>query len=54
MVNKLELPIDLLPLTAGSITTEAFQDPVINTNTAKEDNFVSLKERESFMTRIKE
>lgn len=53
MVKKLELPIDLLPLIADSINAEAFEDPNINAEFAKEDNFVSIKERESFMTRVK-
>ena len=53
MVKKLELPIDLLPLIADSINAEAFEDPNINADFAKENNFVSIKERESFMTRVK-
>ncbi len=53
MVNKLELPIDLIPLILDSINTANYTDPSINGQVAIEEDFISIKERESFFYRLK-
>jgi len=53
MINKLELPIDLIPLISDSISNANYPEPSINPQVAIEDNFISIKERESFLFRLK-
>lgn len=53
MINKLELPIDLIPLIVDTISHANYPEPSINGQGAIEDNFVSIKERESFFYRLK-
>lgn len=53
MLTKLELPIDLLPLIVDSISKANYPEPSINQEIAIEDNFVSIKDRESFFYRLK-
>jgi len=53
MINKLELPIDLIPLLTDSITTMNHPEPNINGEIAIENDFVSIKDRESFLYRVK-
>jgi hypothetical protein len=53
MIKKLELPIDLIPIIFDTIRTINRPEPVINPAVALSDSFVSIKDRESFFTRIK-
>ena len=53
MVHKLELPIDLIPLIIDSIDNANYPEPTINGELAIENNFISIKERESFFVRLK-
>ena len=53
MINKLELPIDLIPLILDSISNANYTEPNINGQLAIEKNFISIKERESFLFRLK-
>jgi uncharacterized SAM-binding protein YcdF (DUF218 family) len=52
MINKLELPIDLIPLILDSIGNADYPEPNINGELAIENNFISIKERESFFVRL--
>ncbi len=53
MINKLELPIDLIPLILDSISNANYPEPTINGESAIENNFISIKDRESFFYRLK-
>jgi uncharacterized SAM-binding protein YcdF (DUF218 family) len=53
MINKLKLPIDLIPLILDSISNANYPEPSINGQIAIENNFISIKERESFFFRLK-
>ncbi len=52
MISKLELPIDLIPLILDSIAKADYSEPNINGKIAIENNFISIKERESFFVRL--
>jgi len=53
MINNLKLPIDLIPLILDSIGNADYPEPNINGELAIENNFISIKERESFFVRLK-
>ncbi len=53
MIKKLKLPIGLLPIVFDTLKTiDGKPEPIINPSIAKEDSFVSIKERESLFVRI--
>jgi uncharacterized SAM-binding protein YcdF (DUF218 family) len=52
MINQLELPVDLIPLILDSIGNADSPEPKINGALAIENNFISIKERESFFVRL--
>jgi len=52
-IRKFEFPVKLLPIVHDSLDYKTFADPKINPVTAKVDNFVSIKERETFIKRLK-
>ncbi len=53
MIKKLGLPIGLLPIVFDTLkTVDGNPEPIINPDLAKEDSFVSIKERESFWFRF--
>ena len=53
MVQKLELPIDLIPILFDSIQLIEDIEPTISFVVAIEQPFESIKDRESFFTRLK-
>jgi len=52
-IKKFEFPIKLLPIVLDSIQHRSELIPVINPISAKVENFTSIKERESFIKRLK-
>jgi len=52
-INKFEFPIKLMPIVFDSLDYKNIPDPKINPKSAKVDDFVSIKERESFLKRLK-
>lgn len=52
-IKKFEFPIKLLPIVYDTLDYKNFPDPLINPAPAKVENFVSIKERESFIKRLK-
>ncbi len=54
MIHKLELPIDLIPIVFDTLRTiDDLPEPSISTSIAIEDSFVSIKDRESRLTRLR-
>jgi len=53
MIHKLDLPIDLIPIVFDTLSKIERKEPNISFDVAIEDSFVSIKERESFFTRLK-
>lgn len=53
MIHKLQLPIDLLPILFDTLRQIDRYEPEVSLETAIVDTFVSIKERESFFTRLK-
>ena len=53
MISKLELPIDLIPILIDTISHIKSVEPKISVTSAIEQPFVSIKERETFFTRLK-
>lgn len=53
MIKKHKLPIDMLPIVFDTIRTIDRPEPVISTDVAIEEPFVSITERESFFFRAK-
>ncbi len=51
-IKKHDLPIDLIPIVFDTIGKIDKYEPEINADLAKEDNFVSIKKRESFFKRF--
>lgn len=52
-IKKFDLPIDLLPVIYDTLSKQAPIDPKIDPSSAKVEDFVSIKERESFSKRLK-
>lgn len=52
-IRKFEFPIKLLPIVFDSLDYKNIPDPKINPISARVDNFISIKERESFFKRLK-
>lgn len=52
MISKLELPIDLIPILIDTISSIKSAEPKISVTSAIEQPFVSIKERETFFTRL--
>ncbi|HIP32470.1 MAG TPA: YdcF family protein [Crocinitomicaceae bacterium] len=53
MIQKLELPIDLIPIVYDTILKYKLAEPTISFESAIESPFTSIKDRESFFTRLK-
>ena len=53
MIKKLELPIDLIPIVQDSISNLVYPKTTINGEFAIKNNFISIKDRESFFVRFK-
>ncbi len=52
-IEKHELPVELLPVVFDTLATLDHTEPEIDPSSAKKNGFVSIKERESFFTRLK-
>lgn len=52
-IKKFDFPIKLMPIVFDSIDYDGLLDPKINPESAKVENFTSIKERESFFKRLK-
>jgi uncharacterized SAM-binding protein YcdF (DUF218 family) len=52
MIKHFELPVDLLPIVVDTMKTKEFDSLYINPAPALKPNFVSIKDRESFFTRL--
>ena len=52
-IKKFEFPIKLLPIVFDSLDYKNSADPKIDPISAKVDDFISIKERESFIKRLK-
>lgn len=52
-IKKFEFPIKLMPIIFDSIDYQKIPHPKINPKSAKVDDFVSIKERETFLKRLK-
>lgn len=52
-IKKFEFPVKLLPIVFDSLNYKSITDPKINPTSAKVKNFTSIKERESFIKRLK-
>ena len=52
-IKKKDLPIDLIPIVFDTIGKIDKYDPAIDPNSAKELNFISIKDRESFFKRFR-
>ena len=53
MITKLELPIDIIPIVYDTIRKYDLAEPIISFDAAIEYPFVSIKDRESFLQRLK-
>lgn len=53
MIKKLELPIDLIPIIIDTLKTIERPEPKIDVRVCVQDPFISIKDRESFFTRLK-
>jgi len=52
-IKKFEFPVELLPIVYDTLNTVEMISPKIDGNAAIRENFVSIKERESFFKRLK-
>jgi len=52
-IKKFELPVDLLPIIYDTLKLKDLSEPEIDASKAKIENFVSIKERESFRKRFR-
>jgi len=53
MIKKFELPIDLIPIIIDTLKTIERPEPKIDVRVCVQDSFISIKDRESFFTRLK-
>lgn len=52
-IREFDFPIKLMPMVYDSLNYGSVADPQINSTSAKVEGFVSIKERESFIKRLK-
>lgn len=52
-IKKFEFPVKLMPIVFDTLDYKTIPDPKINPISAKVENFTSIKERESFIKRLK-